>query len=415
MVTEWVPRAQLTPEQLEEYRRKNRRRAKMRRIGKPASVSPGPTVRYVRMLHDEGAMTLAEIGDAAGLALSTISDLYRNTRGPESDFAPLSRLPRVTEAKVFSVPMPPLPNDQSNVLVDILGVRRRLQALGYMGFTVYAIADWVGYSDHNIIWRMMTGKGQRGNPNSRVTVATRTKIYEAYDKLSTMDPKDLEISNIGISRAKATARRNGYAPPSAWDEDTIDDPSASPEWTGECGTPEGYRIHVREMLLGNELPLCMPCRRAVELKVTLPLFTLRADRLKELMEEQGTNTRRLSRAVDINSDSLYHYLRGTRHPRHLSIIAKLADHLQVPLEELVDFTTEEEYEAAPLVTGAFNRHVFVVALDLKGLSRQGAATLLDITPKTLSNWASGLRSPGSPERLKALAQMFKVKPEVFFS
>ena len=55
------------------------------------------------------------------------------------------------------------------------------------------------------------------------------------------------------------ARRNGWAPPGAWDDDQIDDPQAHPEWTGECGTDRGYWVHRRQ-----QLPMCTRCETAHE-------------------------------------------------------------------------------------------------------------------------------------------------------
>lgn len=39
--------------------------------------------------------------------------------------------------------------------------------------------------------------------------------------------------------------------------DTIDDPAAFPDWTGQCGTAAGYSAHSR-----HHVPYCDPCRRA---------------------------------------------------------------------------------------------------------------------------------------------------------
>ena len=44
----------------------------------------------------------------------------------------------------------------------------------------------------------------------------------------------------------------------AWDDDTIDDPAAFPDWTGKCGTPDGYDAHYKMKIL----PSCQPCRDA---------------------------------------------------------------------------------------------------------------------------------------------------------
>lgn len=46
-----------------------------------------------------------------------------------------------------------------------------------------------------------------------------------------------------------------WAPVGAWDEDTLDDPDAAPDWTGRCGTPGGAEAHRR-----RGTPTCQACR-----------------------------------------------------------------------------------------------------------------------------------------------------------
>jgi hypothetical protein len=90
-------------------------------------------------------------------------------------------------------------------------------------------------------------------------VLTAGKVDQMYRKLALVKPEDHGIAEGAIVRAKTYARKAGWtATPGCWDEDTIDDPSAFPEWTGQCGTVYGFRVHYREGLL----PVCEACSKA---------------------------------------------------------------------------------------------------------------------------------------------------------
>ncbi|MCQ9186232.1 hypothetical protein KMT30_45815, partial [Streptomyces sp. IBSBF 2953] len=70
-------------------------------------------------------------------------------------------------------------------------------------------------------------------------------------------PAEHGASQGGITRARRHALAHGWAPVGAWDDDTIDDPGAHPDWTGKCGTTEGFWAH-RYI----DAPACGPCRDA---------------------------------------------------------------------------------------------------------------------------------------------------------
>ncbi|MEV6737930.1 hypothetical protein AB0N14_13745 [Streptomyces sp. NPDC051104] len=60
-------------------------------------------------------------------------------------------------------------------------------------------------------------------------------------------------------KAARRAANQGWAPPGAWDDETIDDPAAVPDWTGYCGTDRGWWVHKRQ-----QLPMCLRCEAAHE-------------------------------------------------------------------------------------------------------------------------------------------------------
>lgn len=93
------------------------------------------------------------------------------------------------------------------------GTARRIRALVAMGYSQTHIARAVGIGPTYISKLAANIRGQ-------VNRQTADRISAIYDKLS-MTP--------GPSRAaRDFAHRKGWMPPLAWDDDTIDDPDATP-------------------------------------------------------------------------------------------------------------------------------------------------------------------------------------------
>lgn len=97
-------------------------------------------------------------------------------------------------------------------LVSAVGTTRRIRALYALGWSSDHIAEACGMSANAV--RVTTR-------NSKVTRDKEQRIRKAYDQLS---------MKVGPHRHLASMARNlGYAPPLAWDDDHIDDPSARPD------------------------------------------------------------------------------------------------------------------------------------------------------------------------------------------
>ncbi|GAA2361023.1 hypothetical protein Cme02nite_38520 [Catellatospora methionotrophica] len=97
--------------------------------------------------------------------------------------------------------------------VDALGVRRRIEALSAIGWSLAQQATEIGWDVRNL-WAMMR--------RTVVRAQTAVAVEEMYDRLS-MTPAPV---GRGRTSALATAHRNGWFPPLAWDD--IDDPAAVP-------------------------------------------------------------------------------------------------------------------------------------------------------------------------------------------
>lgn len=97
-------------------------------------------------------------------------------------------------------------------LIDAIGTRRRLQALAAIGWTHADIAARMGKTAHAV---------EKMGCYPKVQVATAAAVKHVYAELC-MTPG-------GSDGARRFAARQGWAPPLAWDDDTIDDPAAKPD------------------------------------------------------------------------------------------------------------------------------------------------------------------------------------------
>lgn len=101
------------------------------------------------------------------------------------------------------------------------GTRRRLQALAALGWPSAEIAARLGVSDAAVIARTSSSR--------TVDRTNAARIRRVYDELS------MTVGPSSITRKRALAK--GWVPPLAWDDDSIDDPSAEPQGVGYMRTP----------------------------------------------------------------------------------------------------------------------------------------------------------------------------------
>ncbi|NUP42355.1 MAG: hypothetical protein HOY76_36320 [Streptomyces sp.] len=136
------------------------------------------------------------------------------------------------------------------VKTDAAGTVRRLQALVAAGWPVLHIAAELGMFPTHVSHLMRM---------SVTTLRTARRVAAVYDRLWNIDPATHGATPKGTLRARNLAAASGWAPAAAWDDDTIDDPAAHPDWTGHCGTVRGVAAHDQ-----YGIPLCPPCQAAAE-------------------------------------------------------------------------------------------------------------------------------------------------------
>lgn len=194
-------------------------------------VDPGPAREHVRALQAAG-MGWRTVARAAGVSQGTMSRLLGY------DPKGLSRIRRPTAARILAV----TPALEPSALVDGTGTRRRLQALVAAGWPQAHLAARLGWDPAN--FNVLIS----GSLYPRVQHDTAQAVRELYDALWNVAP---DCAPGFARRARGVAERRGWAPPLAWDDDTIDDPAA--------GAPDVRRsqIPLREPVDPFELTLLL--------------------------------------------------------------------------------------------------------------------------------------------------------------
>lgn len=159
-------------------------------------------------------LSLAQIARSTGI---TRQGLGRILAGQTT------RTLRTSAEKIFAVPADPLLAGGPDVKVPAVGAVRRLQALGAIGYTMVELGSRLG-TDRINLDRYIAGKWRRMPRQFHAEVCA---LFE-----------ELWNQPVDNARAKSMAARKGWAPPMAWDDDTIDDPSAVPEM--------GAKVRIRD-------------------------------------------------------------------------------------------------------------------------------------------------------------------------
>lgn len=168
--------------------------------GAPPRVPTGPVTDHIHTLIAAG-MSRTQIAIAAGLSISVVANAA-NAMTPMTN--------RRTARLILAV-RPRIVRDTDRL--PAVGTRRRIQALYAIGHGSKAIAEHTGMSAYAI--QIIANR----RPEV-VTAATYKKIRAAYRALAVKPGSSL--------RAKASARKGGWAPPAAWGSD-IDRADATPD------------------------------------------------------------------------------------------------------------------------------------------------------------------------------------------
>lgn len=201
-------------------------KARVRRnaYGRSNLVDAQPTRDHVRSLMAQG-MGLKRIARAGGVSHGSAAKLiYGLHDGPPSkrvrrDIA--ERLAAVT----FSLADGSIAGPEGQV-----GVARRLQALIALGWSQAKLGARLDVTPANM--------GPLVHCRRQVTTRTHKTVVALYDELSmSLPPQETHRDKIAASRSRSYARRQGWLPPLALDDERLDDPMYLPHLTQEESAP----------------------------------------------------------------------------------------------------------------------------------------------------------------------------------
>lgn len=189
-------------------------------LGRRVFVDPRPAVEHVANLNAAG-MSFAVMAKASGLTTHTLRVLHtRKAIHPDTARRILATRPAVHPGH----------------LVPAYRATRRLQALAYLGWTSTELAAHTGVSRSTII--VLTAGAWE------VRASTVLAVRRTYDTLwDKTPPPGTRGQNAGHAKTRAHARRQGWAPPAAWDDIDRDDAPA-PRW--DVDDPDAIAAAERE-------------------------------------------------------------------------------------------------------------------------------------------------------------------------
>lgn len=191
-----------------------RDRVRQKAYGRYRFVDAEPARTHVKTLMAQG-MGYARIASAAGAHPSTIAYLIYGIDGTDPR-PPRKKIDRHTADAILAVELDLAPGAK----VPALGSRRRLEALMWNGWSASRLAHALGVEPTNLFYF-------RGSKT--VTRATHDAVAALFDELWNVDPPEAtHREKISVARTRRLARERRFAPPAAWDDATIDSPTARP-------------------------------------------------------------------------------------------------------------------------------------------------------------------------------------------
>lgn len=292
------------------WRRERKRRDYEAARGNPRIVSPDKAERVrakVRTYRARG-MNLAQMQGQTGVHLSTISEQLRPIRTGMNrrTYLALARM-------VFEEPSP-------TSQLDATGTRRRALSLWHDGFGPQFMADRTGWPKSNV-QRLARGRV------IRVEYRTAVMFRNLYEKLEGAQPGDFGIPVRSARYVQGFARKLGGVPRRCWEEWTIDDPDAIPDWTGYCGTGLGMAIHRRE-----GIPPCEPCKEVFDYRDPYPGFD--GKKFRALREKAGLSRNALGRLCGMDPSSIQYWEAGRSKPQRGGRLDKALSVLDVTYEDV---------------------------------------------------------------------------------
>lgn len=180
-------------------------------------VDAEPVRQHINTLREYG-IGWKQVATLAGVARSIIQKTVYSHQGRP----PQRRLREDVARKILAV-KPSFDHLADSALVPATGTVRRLQALVAASWPAANLAAELGIKRTYVDLLLREGK-------TRVAVTTVRAVAELYTRLADVDPSTAGVDIHSKRRAQNRARGHNWAPPIAWDDDTIDDPAAEPNY-----------------------------------------------------------------------------------------------------------------------------------------------------------------------------------------
>lgn len=176
-------------------------------------------VEHYKQLRRMGLST-AEIARRSGVHRDTLRQMGTwsagNVRIETHQLVMAVRIPRAVEPSLACIPA--------------VGTHRRVQALAVIGHSLRVVGARMGVTQQAVTAMLR---------KQVVTAATAAKVADVYRELHLTPGTSVRAANFAIAR--------GWAPPLAWDDDTIDDPTALPQHDVHRHVPFAERyVEVRD-------------------------------------------------------------------------------------------------------------------------------------------------------------------------
>lgn len=190
-----------------------RRAEKLRRLkNQPAYVDAQPAIDHIHRLSQAG-IGWVRASRLAGIPNGTVSRILYGHRGKP----PTGRAHRDTVAKILAIPIPDITDLGARTPVPSHGTRRRLQALITQGWTFRALAREAG---------MQHGPLEMALQRDTTGAATAATVRDLYERLWNVPPPSATpAQRAAATQARNRARAAGWAPPAAYDDESLDDPN----------------------------------------------------------------------------------------------------------------------------------------------------------------------------------------------
>jgi hypothetical protein len=192
---------------LDAGRRYERRRTKLKTMGRSPYVDATPTRTHIQKLLTSG-MSVRQIEAASGINRTAIRCIIGDFPGRK----PSKGIRPATENSIQAVRANLGPIPGGTATVDGAGTRRRIQALQAIGYPTRYLAQRLG-----------------AGPTSQLQIARRNRVRASTARDVAALYALLESTPGPSHRVAITAQARGFLAPAWWDADTIDDPNTEPD------------------------------------------------------------------------------------------------------------------------------------------------------------------------------------------